>query len=136
MIAIAANEKNGQLLIKDIAVREGISDKYLSQIIIPLKSKGLVSTTRGAHSGYVLGRPASRITLGDIIETLEGDIRLVDREKKPEPILRGTAGVAQGIWNELNELVANFYNSMTLETIMERYKKMITDAGDTNDFSI
>ena len=78
MLELARNFDKGQVLLKDIARNEEISEKYLSLIIIPLRTAGLVQSTRGAHGGYSLTRPPEEITLKDIVQVLEGGISLVD----------------------------------------------------------
>ncbi len=90
MLALGSKEKKGPIFLKEIARSEDISEKYLSLIIMTLKSKGLVSTFRGAHGGYILGKPASEIRLIDIIEPLEGDLCLVDCVNKPGICERAT----------------------------------------------
>ena len=67
MLELAGNYGKGQVLLKDIARNEGISEKYLSLIIIPLRTAGLVQSTRGAHGGYSLAKPPGEITLKDIV---------------------------------------------------------------------
>ena len=61
MLALGLSDKKEPIFLKDIAKSEEISEKYLSQIIIPLKANGLINTFRGAHGGYILSRPASQI---------------------------------------------------------------------------
>jgi len=52
MLLLAENWGKGPVFLRDIARTEEISEKYLSLIIIPLRTKGLVNSTRGAHGGY------------------------------------------------------------------------------------
>lgn len=59
MLALGMDKSKEPIFLKDIASSEEISEKYLSQLIIPLKAKGLVTTLRGAHGGYLLSKPAS-----------------------------------------------------------------------------
>ena len=74
MLALALNAGKEPLGLGCIAESEEISEKYLSQIIIPLRTAGLVTTVRGAHGGYNLSRAASEITLKEIVEAIEGKI--------------------------------------------------------------
>src|SRR5512137_2031028 len=74
MVALAVNWGGGTSLLRDIARQEGISEKYLGQIIIPLKTAGMVTSHRGAHGGYSLGRPPRDITVKDVVEAIEGKI--------------------------------------------------------------
>ena len=63
MLVLARNYGEGTIYLKEIAKSEEISEKYLSQIIIPLKWVGLVKSIRGAHGGYALAKSPSNITL-------------------------------------------------------------------------
>lgn len=135
MLALALNEKKKPVFLKDIARSEEISEKYLSQIIIPLKARGLVNTFRGAHGGYVLSRPPSQIKLLDILESLEGDICLVDCVKKPDMCSRSTKCVTRDIWDEMSVLLTGFLNKLSLEDITEKYKKK-TGAQYSGDYYI
>jgi Rrf2 family cysteine metabolism transcriptional repressor len=56
MIDLALHSGEGPVLLKDIARRQGISEKYLWNLINPLKTVGLVRSIRGAHGGYQIGR--------------------------------------------------------------------------------
>ncbi|MBP7737156.1 MAG: Rrf2 family transcriptional regulator [Spirochaetes bacterium] len=136
MLALGASEKKDPIFLKDIARAEEISEKYLSQIIIPLKAKGLVTTFRGAHGGYILSRPASEIRLREIIEPLEGDLCLVDCVTKAEVCNRSTDCATREVWAEMSSLLLDFLDTFTLEDLIRKYKdKKISDAGN-NDFSI
>ena len=93
MVALALNYGQGSALLKDIARREGISEKYLGQIIIPLKASGLVVSHRGAHGGYALARAPEGITVKDVVEAIEGAIAPVPcvdpgRGRKPRGVRR------------------------------------------------
>ncbi len=72
MLALADHYGMGTLYLKDIAAAEEISEKYLSLLVIPLKSAGLIHSIRGAHGGYTLAKAPSQINLGEIMEALEG----------------------------------------------------------------
>src|SRR5512136_749477 len=74
MVALALNYGRGSSLLKDLARQEGISEKYLGQIVIPLKASGLLAAQRGAHGGYPLPRPPEAITVRDVLEAIEGAI--------------------------------------------------------------
>lgn len=61
------------VLIKDISDRTGISKPYLAKIFFRLGRKGLIHGKRGYKGGVTLSRPASTITVLDIIAAVEGD---------------------------------------------------------------
>lgn len=136
MLALGLNEKKGPIFLKDIARSEGISEKYLSQIIIPLKAKGLVSTFRGAHGGYILSRSASEIKLLDVIEPLEGDLSLVDCVKNPQICERSNECVTRDVWDEMSSLMTDFLENYSLEDLIRKYKKRKSKSRATADYSI
>jgi len=121
MLALGASEKKGPVFLREIARAEGISEKYLSQIIIPLKAKGLVTTFRGAHGGYLLGRPASEIRLREIIEPLEGDLCLVDCVANATLCGRSTECVTRDIWKGMDTVLTEYLDSVTLEDLVQKY---------------
>jgi Rrf2 family protein len=123
MLALGTSEKPGPTLLKDIARSEQISEKYLSQIIIHLKAKGLVITHRGAHGGYERARPASQITLREIVEPLEGDLCLVDCVTKPEACARASECVTRDVWNAMSSMLIDFLDDCTLEDLINKYRK-------------
>ncbi|HOQ12425.1 MAG TPA: Rrf2 family transcriptional regulator [Spirochaetota bacterium] len=124
MIYLALNESGSPVFLKDIAAKEEISEKYLSQIIISLKSSGLVRTFRGAHGGYLLSRPASQITLREIIESLEGDLSLVDCVTNPALCKKSSQCTARTVWDEMSFLIIDFLSSTTLEDLVNKSRSM------------
>lgn len=118
MLALAKNYGKGNLLLKDIAGQEGISEKYLSLIVIPLKSAGLINSARGFTGGYTLARDPSQITLKEIIDLLEGEV-LLDCLKNPAICPRSTSCASRDIWSLLNDRIAETLNSITLGQLVE-----------------
>lgn len=60
--------------VRDLAGRTGLPQPYLEQILLSLKGVGLVRSKRGVGGGYVLARPASDITLAEIVAAVDGPI--------------------------------------------------------------
>lgn len=101
-----AREGHGADLLKTrvIAERQSIPLKYLEQIINILKRNNLVSSVRGSDGGYRLARPASDITVFEILLSLEGDLSVID---KNDP----TWGKEQGVfWQELECKIVEILN--------------------------
>lgn len=130
MIDLGINYGKGSIFLKDIAKREEISEKYLSQIIIPLRTAKLVNSFRGAHGGYVLSRPPEEISMRDIFEALEGNFDLLNCIHKPEKCERSTICVTREIWNDLGATIAQKLESMLLSDFVKKYidKKELTIA--------
>ena len=68
MLDLALNYGKGPISLKSVAKRQEISEKYLDQLVISLKTIGLVRSTRGARGGYVLARPPAQIKLSEVYE--------------------------------------------------------------------
>src|SRR5207248_10293936 len=71
-------EGAGPTSVRDIAERTGLPQPYLEQILLALKGAGLVRSKRGVGGGYVLARPPTEITLGQIVSAVEGPIVVGD----------------------------------------------------------
>jgi Rrf2 family protein len=136
MLALAVNKQTKPVFLKDIANSEEISEKYLSQIIIPLKGKGLVTTFRGAHGGYLLSKPASEISLREIIEPLEGDLSLVDCISNPAVCDRANACATREVWDEMSSLLLNFLDTFTLEDLIKKSSKIANTNKSKSDYAI
>ena len=78
MIALAEPAEAGgspqMMQIKEIALREQISSKFLEQILLALKNAGLLHSKMGVGGGYYLSKPAKGITLGQIFRVLDGPV--------------------------------------------------------------
>jgi len=118
MLDLAVNRDRGQIFLKDIAREEDISEKYLSLIIIPLKARGLVSSTRGAHGGYTLAKPATEITLKEIVDILEGDICLVDCVKNPSACSRSDTCASRDLWTKVSDRISQTLDAITLDELV------------------
>lgn len=113
--------------VNDIARRQGISPRYIEQIFIQLKKSGIIKTVRGPKGGYLLAKEPARITLGDIIRAIEGNIELVGckaASATAEECIVSEQCVTAPIWNELNQKVSEFFDSISIEDLCERGKKL------------
>lgn len=74
LLDLAAHTNQGPLRLKNLAERNNIPVKFLEQIFVTLRNAGVIRSQVGAHGGYMLGRPAQEITLGQVIRALDGTI--------------------------------------------------------------
>ena len=77
MIALAKEHGGGPVLIGDLAEQEAIPKKFLENILLALKHRGLVHSRKGPGGGYQLGRAPDEISVGDIVRALDGPLALV-----------------------------------------------------------
>lgn len=118
MLDLALHFGKGPVQLKDIAKSQNISEKYLGQIIIPLKSKGLVQSERGAHGGYYLAYPPDRITVKDIVVCLEGDIAPVECVNDRSNCDITAACVTKNVWAKLTRSIDKVLSSISLESLV------------------
>jgi Rrf2 family protein len=76
MLHLAEHEKRGSLQIADIAEGANVPRKFLEQILLELKRRGLVHSIRGRNGGYNLGRPIREISFAEIIRVIDGPLAL------------------------------------------------------------
>lgn len=74
LLTLAAEPQSRPVLGIEIAARESIPKKFLEQILLELKHRGLLQTKRGRHGGYMLTRSASDISVGQVVRALDGPI--------------------------------------------------------------
>ena len=127
MVDLAFHYGQGYLLLKDIAKRQGISEKYLEHIITTLKVAGLVKSFRGAHGGYTLAKPPTQIKLAQIIKTLEGSTALVECVDDPECCPQAGLCVTRDVWTEIKRATDEILESISLEDLVKQGKRKKQD---------
>lgn len=123
MIDIAINSDGGPVIIKDIAHHQDISKKYLDNLLVSLKSAGLIRSHRGPKGGYVLAKPPEKITLEDIALALEGPLVFLDCIKDPSSCKRSDTCSAFEFWNEIAEMVMTKLRNTKLSDLVTLQKK-------------
>jgi len=120
MLELALRYGTGPVLLKDIANSQHVSDKYLEQVITPLKAAGLVNSVRGARGGFLLARPPGEIKLSQIIEVVEGSVAPVDCVDDPQGCPLSPQCVAREVWVKLKKSTDSVLDSVTLQDMVER----------------
>lgn len=128
MLSIARGRGRKTTSIMDIAREEGISVTYLEQLLNTLRHKGLVASIRGPKGGYVLARNSARITVGDIVKTLEGNIypvHCVSVKKDSGNICKKyRTCVPKIVWLKLAKAIDGCLESITLEDLCTEEKRI------------
>lgn len=123
MLELACHYGEGPIELKEIAKRESISLKYLEQLIVPLRTGGLVKSVRGSKGGYSLAKPPSEICLNDLIEILEGPLNLIECLNDSKVCQKISTCVTRDIWKEVSEAIQGIFHSVTLEDMVDRRKE-------------
>jgi Rrf2 family transcriptional regulator, cysteine metabolism repressor len=120
MVVLSFYYGKGPIELREIAKQENISLKYLEQVIIPLRTGGLVKSIRGSKGGYSLAKPPSEICLNDLIEILEGPLNLVDCLRDSKSCQRASFCATRDVWKEVSEALERIFLSTTLEDMVNR----------------
>lgn len=104
-----------------IAERQQISLAYLEQLFAKLRRAGLVESARGRSGGYRLGRPASAITVAEVLRAVEEGIRMTRcrGEDAPPCVASGQRCLTHGLWDALGEQIAAFLDNVTLQEVLD-----------------
>lgn len=125
MLDLALNSNNEYITLKSISERQNISERYLEQIFSMLRKGELVKSIKGAQGGYTLGANSLKITVGDILRVLEGQLILVDEDlKEGDSISKTNYCLISNVWNKLNESINTVADSITLEDLVNEYRKL------------
>lgn len=126
LIDLALYSEEEPVNIQSIAKRQNISESYLEQLVRKMRTAGLVVSVRGAGGGYQLARPASEISVGDVLRALEGDLAAVSCAGNQEE--SGCSGadlcVTRYVWQRINESITQAVDTMWLDQLVEESRKL------------
>ena len=120
MVDLAQHYADGPIPLAEIAKRQDLSAKYLEQLIILLKGAGLIRSVRGRRGGYVLARKPGKISVGEIVETLEGKLAVVDCVLDPELCYRADGCPTRDIWVNMTDVIKKELFSLSLGDILAK----------------
>jgi len=132
MIDIAQHNIGEWISIKDISERQGISIKYLEQIVTNLTKSGLLISSRGPQGGYMLAKSPDKYTAGQIIRVIEGNLAPVAcLETETNLCERHSICPTVKLWEGLYHVINQYMDSVTLQDLINSCR---TNNG--NDYSI
>lgn len=127
IVDLAINYNDGQISLKSIAKRQGISENYLELLFASLKKSGLVRSVRGAQGGYMLAKPAEKITVGDVLRSLEGalcPVECIDLDI-PSECEKVDTCVTAPVWIKLRDKINEVVDSITIDDLVKDYQNKI-----------
>ncbi len=130
MLDIAEHSDGGNVSIKDVAERQGISIKYLEQIVNMLSKRGYLKSRRGSQGGYKMTRSPEEYTVGDILRVTEGDMAPVACLEGGEincPVADGCPTIA--FWQGLYKTVNDYIDGTTIADLLRESEKNKNDIG-------
>ena len=128
MIDLAEHQAEGYVPLKDIAKRQGISKKYLEQIVLIFNKANLLQTIRGSQGGYKLALPPEKYTVGDILRASEGTLAPVDcTDTSAEECIRISDCPTKYVWDGLNKVINDYLDSITLQDIINKKQELFVN---------
>ena len=125
MLDLAEHYPQGFITLRDVSNRQEISERYLENLMAPLRTTGLVRTERGNRGGYILGKDPSEITLGEIIYMLEGSLAPVPCVDDPTLCHRASECLIRKIWCRLKKAMSDMVDELTLEDMIKMKKEQV-----------
>ena len=120
VIELAQHKEKRPLQLKLIAERQGISIKYLEQLMSVLRSSGFIRSIRGSRGGYKLARSAEDIKLSEIFRCLEGPVTTAECTENKDYCERAADCVAREVWVQVEEAIHGVLDSITLGDLVKR----------------
>ena len=123
LIDLGVYYKSRPVLVKDIAKRQNLSERYLEHIMLALKKAGILMSIKGGKGGYMFLRDPSEIKISEIIEILEGSLSPVECVEKKEICEKSEYCVARELWCKIKNEILKYLEGITLKQLIERQKK-------------
>ncbi|MBP3250711.1 MAG: Rrf2 family transcriptional regulator [Ruminococcus sp.] len=123
LLDIAINCTDGSVVkVVNIARRQGVSAKYLEQILPILRNASLIRSVKGARGGYTLAKEPEKITLCQVIEAL--DISLLNDssfDENLDPLIAGA--ISDKLWSRMNANLRQCAESVTIADLVSCYQE-------------
>lgn len=121
MLDLAEHGEGRYVALKEIAERQGISKKYLEQIVTILNKSDFLMTNRGFQGGYKLAKTPDKYTVGEILRLTEGSLAPVScLEHQPNQCSRASFCPTLFIWKGLGDVINNYLDSITLQDVLDK----------------
>ncbi len=119
MMDLAIHDIDGPVTLADISKCQGISLSYLEQLFSKLRKHGLVEGVRGPGGGYRLGKPASQISVANIIVAVDESIDATGCSGKAD-CHGGKQCLTHNLWQDLSERLYEFLDGIKLNEFVNR----------------
>lgn len=119
LLDMAIHIEKAPFTVAELAKRQGISQLYLERLTGILRAKGILESIKGPGGGYFLNRSPESITIADIINAVNEPIDATRCNGKSN-CQQGETCLTHELWSELNSVVLQFLESITLAELANR----------------
>ncbi len=120
MLELASRHGSGEpVRIRKIAERHDVPPRFLVQILLQLKGAGLVRSTRGAAGGYHLNRPPEEVSLGEVMQIIEGGPKNNGNVTSASPDSPAVKALLQA-WSDVDAVQRDMLSKITFADLLER----------------
>ncbi len=119
MYEIAKGFGSGPVTIKRISEEQHVSIAYLEQILNKLRRAGIIKSVKGPGGGYILSRDPKQITIGEILNELEGPVAITSCLDPKEGCVRVDSCVTHLLWKALGDNIKRFLDGMKLQDLLQ-----------------
>jgi len=120
MVRFAQLGREEYIPLKEIAEKEGISQKYLESIMTVLSKAGFVDAVHGKGGGYRLNREPKDYTVGSILKLTEGSLNAVScTTQGAAACSRTECCETKPMWDKLDKMIDEFFEGITLEDLLK-----------------
>ncbi|MDO4740868.1 MAG: Rrf2 family transcriptional regulator [Eubacteriales bacterium] len=118
LLDLSHNQKDGYIALKEIAGRQGISQKYLEQIVMLLGKNSVLRSSRGYQGGYRLAKKPEEITVGEVLRLTEGSLAPVAcLQREENDCERCSECEMLRVWQGLERVIYDYLDNITLADI-------------------
>jgi len=126
MFELAKNYEKGPLTIKEIAKRQGVSISYLEQLMNKLRKSDLITSRKGPGGGYLINREPAEISVGMILNALEGPVAITQcLDPTTKGCKRVEGCVVRLLWKSLGEKIEDFLDTINLNDLLNEETKLL-----------
>ncbi len=125
VLELARHNDEKPISTKEISHRQKITIPYLEQLFFRLKNKGFVKSVRGAQGGYYLAKDPTEISVGDVIECLDGPIEFTDCKDpgdKNSTCIGPENCMAIGFWEDLRKMINKKLYNTSLKDLLDDFE--------------
>ena len=123
LIDLTINSKTEQVALNSIAERNKISPQYLEQVFAALRKAGIIKSVKGPQGGYLLAKPATKISVAEILRALEGDYLIEEEDVEGENGRAAAQAVQSEVIERLNRGLQDILENLFLSDLEQKYQE-------------